>query len=170
MKINKDKKIELLVGKGSTQYTLHNPYLKEGRLIATNGHALVSIKAEEVENDTDGPVSVQGLKMARKACTRYVDDIELNLNGSEVLPMAGNATLPREDDNGFANVGRCLENIENRTFKVGLDAGLLLKLAKALGASGDRVELSFNPDDNLAGVVVRSTNDDDLGMIMPVRF
>jgi len=170
MKINKDKKIELLVGKDSTHYTLHNPYLKEGRLTATNGHALVSIKAEEVEDDTDGPVSVQGLKMARKACTKYTDDIEINLNGSEILPMAGNATLPREDDDGFADVGRCLENIENRTFKVGLDAGLLLKLAKALGASGDRVQLCFNPDDNLSGVVVRSSNDDDLGMIMPIKF
>ena len=153
--------------------------LKDGNITVTNGRTLCRHRVELEEGDTEGLISMEAVKAARKArsrisCNGRLDTREASFKRTELAE----GDFPNAD----IVVKGALENIEKTgTLVLTLNAKLLLDLADAMGASGaamgkasDRCIRLLIPTDldgktNLP-VVVRTLEGDDgpLGIIMPL--
>jgi len=175
MKLSKDCLIEKICSKDATRPAINRPFLdiKDGiaHLIGTNGRAIAVIPVEISQEDTQGPIPVDGLKAARKAARGKGAEIDAKANGS--FALATGQSFPREVDATFPNWRQVIPANRPFSFEIGLDAGLLFDLAQALGSDG-QVRLSFAGAND--PVVVRAMNgplkykDEVKAVIMPVRI
>jgi hypothetical protein len=108
-----------------------------GWLIATNGKALGVVQVDLVDDDTNGPVSVDAIKMARKQSKRIRELANLLTVNSvaKVLTKTGIVEMSRTayPDRSFPNVDAVMPKKEEADVVLHLDAKLLYTLAEAIG-------------------------------------
>lgn len=68
----------------------------------------------------------------------------------------------------FPDWDKLLDGVKEHPFRVGLNAKILMQVAKAIGS--DAVELAFDPDNSLRTIGVRALHGDGHGLLMPIRI
>lgn len=197
MRFKSSKKVqpELVAAKDASRPVLSLVHLNAEQSVVevTDSYMLARFPVDLTPGDTTGPIPVDALKAYRKPPNKH-RDVEIALNGTaEVRQIAGDVTddpyvtFPRESaEYTFPDCARLIpENLSD--FEIGIDAGLLYKLAKAMG--NERVRIRFtsapvrpgveNPSvdqpgpSNMRPYVVRpidATDDDAIGILMPIRI
>ena len=118
-------RIEEVTDKRESRFALAEPWLVGDRLQATDGYALASVKVELDKGDTDGPVTAEAIKTARKLkVDKIVANKDLDIRGVHLERAADGAT-PKSADTLAEN--------EEPAVTVRLDGALLFKLLKAIG-------------------------------------
>lgn len=175
----RNTKIESALDSKDMREHLSEPYLdvENERLVATNGKILTSIKVEVEPEDVSGYISKDALESARKIARKDKEDtIEIRANGS--LELKNGDKLNRPDLGTFPDIDYILDMVETdpaKTIRLGINAKLLLNLAKSLANATQVVILDFVIDDNNAvtsaiNVSVAKQGSDDKAVIMPVRI
>lgn len=155
---------------------LREPYFDGKRLLASNGHILAVVRTEKNEvagyTDTRGHVPTEILKAARKKGSDVI------LNGKAEAPLAG-LSLDRPDLGDWMKPSACasvIRKARRNTIKVGINAKLLLDLARAIneqtGKYDENVTLYINAEDSeKSAIFVRAgKGGKGYGAIMPVRL
>ena len=188
MKLSRHAEIERLcedVGTGRDFLAEVMLDTKHSALIASDGKALAFVPVTLEEGDTAGRISGESLKKARRDAGKKMDEISINVNGSVHCAGVGKPIYPRTevspDTRDFPDYGAVMPKWDGQSF--GIDAGLLLDLAKALGAHPDmggkaRVILTLpKPDEagkykgQIAGAIKVTVNGlESIGVIMPVQI
>ena len=169
MKIDKTYKLEKCVSTDATRQVLHHIRIErdgdKARAIVTDGQCLVSVPVTMDEEDTDGLLSVESLKAARKEKPKdspayiTVNGSEKTLDGTERRRPEG--TYPNWK--GIIPRGQEIEAVTT----ISLDAKLLLAMQEAMGV--DYVKLTFNGD--LSPITVNGgDNGQPFGVLMPFRI
>lgn len=185
---------ELVASKDASRPVLTRVHLNAEQSVVevTDSYMLARFPVELDEGDTSGPIPVDALKAARKPPNKY-RDVSIALNGNAEVRQYGEN--PAEPDTPYLTVPRDVEPYqfpdtlrlipENLSeFEIGLDAGLLYRLAKAMGNERVRIRFTNNPatgdgngnfgPSNLRPYVVRPadaySDDDPIGLLMPIRL
>jgi len=172
MILKKTKELNLIIDRKKGNDSLHSILLTEtNELIATDGHILAILHPELEEGDTPGRLPPEAIKEAKKQAGRHAENCVIDLTSNDKATLQNGATFSRDSSSYFPDWKRCIPNTKEHTFRTGLNANLLLKLAKSIGANGGMVELSFNPEKPESPIVVRGTGSgEDFGVIMPCRI
>lgn len=173
-----EAKIELATTEDKFRTTLQNVKLEGDRLIATDGHILASVAVQRYEEDTNGLIPAHAFQQARKLTKkkenkRDAHAVTITANGNvKVMDSCTKIELARPDFD-FPSTDRVLaDNAAERAAEITicLDAALLIRLAKALGAETDDgraiVKLWVTSADKAAYVEASNGN---FGLIMPCR-
>ena len=170
MQYNKNCKIELIASKDATRTVLCNPYLDGNNLVATDGRKLVCLPVQRDEHDTDGPISIEALKLSKK---RFDENATIYANGSyRVLTKTGIVQLERIPSVNYPNYKQILTNIKKDEYKtkVCFNAKFLFEIAQSLGTENVIIEIK----DNLSPIVVTSnclkTPEGAIAVLMPVSY
>jgi hypothetical protein len=168
MEIYKKYKLEKAVSTDMLRTNQHNIHVSKRQAMATNGHILAIVPVHNAKGDTDGWLSPDALKLARKVAPKSVDPITISLNGSQVLPDGTQMTRPGNDEHPPDISGILHSAQANRKFKIGINASSLKDLAEALGSELIMLEIG-TPD---SAILVRPihSKDGERGLIMPVRL
>jgi len=193
MKINCEYKPELLVSTEKRWVNSINQGCqltqdKNGKtvLVATNGHGLVAVPVTLEDGETTPPackITKEQLVRARKlAKASRQSEIEIGIK-NETLVFADNATEPVNLDDKYPAWEEITNDLPRRgedgVVTLGINAKLLLKIAEALGASNDQVQLSFKPEpedsdrykkgDVISMISVKRANGDEreIAVLMP---
>ena len=169
MRFNHDFQIHLSASTDAYRPHLNGVYLdaEKGRLVATNGTMLASVPCEVEHGDEAGILPADAIKAARKVAGAKGEP-GIACNGSAAVH--GGASYPRDKDVQFPPYEKVVPapSPEDEVV-IGLDAALLLKLAKSLGSKG-HVRLTIRKDDPLHPIRVEPTSGEDaFGILMPVR-
>jgi DNA polymerase III sliding clamp (beta) subunit (PCNA family) len=168
MQIDKKYKLEKAVSNDPTRTNLTNVYVTNHHAQATNGHILAIVPIKKEKDDTPGWLTTDALKLARKMLPKGVDNIQITLNGYQILP--DRTTLARP--NGELSPPKLFRILRqahsNRSFKVGINASYLKELSEAIGA--EEIALEFGKPDSAILVRPVHGNDGAVGLIMPVRL
>lgn len=200
MKIDTRYETERLVSKDATRPHLHNLHYDKGnqKLVATNGHAMAVVPVVPSDDDVAGWVTPDAMRAARKAAGKMSSG-EIHANGA--LAVKDGPTFPRPGALGvgfppYEAVIPGYRQGDAGTVTVGIDAALLLELAKTLGAHKTTQgcalvhltiklpDVTYRPDiipvreetehlvlgEMLDPMVVSVGNDPAVGIIMPVRI
>lgn len=177
MKVPRNAQVELCASDDPARYSINNLYLDtkiEGHpfLVATDGRMMAVIPVALEEGDEAGFVTAESLKAARKLTTTKAETISLSANGS--LKLANGVAFPRPaegGDNGtYPNWRAVLPDGKNRKFSVALDAELLVKIQRAMGASGVHLHFTDDVGPILVGPSSCKTEDSPFGVLMPMRM
>ena len=167
MQIDKKYRIEHCVSKDSTREQMNNIFVNKTHAMATNGHILARVPIELEKGDTEGCLSPEALKLARKVTPKNLGFAQIVLNGSQVMPDGTAMTRPT------ATPPPQTEKIVNeadagKKFTVALDASYLKDIADALGS--DRLVMSFGTP--TSAILIRPFEGDEgaLGLLMPIRI
>ena len=173
MIIDRTCEIERVVSADPSRANLIDAYLDtsggDTRLVATDGHCMAIVPVHDAADDTQGCIPPLALKEARRVQKRE-PQLRLAANGSVQLPDGRTYSRPTHEFPPWRQVSNPGGEIRAR---IALNAELLLRLARAIGAAGkDKkarvVELEIR--DPLDPVVVRTTNGNGArGLIMPCR-
>lgn len=182
MLLSKTYRPDLVVSKDEERPTLNAAHLhvETRRLLATNGHAAVSLPCHPKDGDTSGAVSLDALKHARVVARRKKAE-ELFVSADDALRTEDDAEFVRPVPEGttepFPDLSPLFDGLPQReagrTLTVQVNAALLLKLAKAMGL--ESVELTFNTDDVNGPIRVVACGHDSsdeaapVGVLMPLR-
>ncbi len=166
MEIHRKYKLEKAVSKDPHREQLHNIFIRGKKAIATTGHILAAVPVKIQKNDTPGLVSVDALKLGRKATPSGFDEIRIELDGKQILQDG--TTLPRPEGEPPSQLDSVIHDAQKkRKFKFGIDVGLLKDLCDAIGETEIILELQA-PD---KAILVRPYNNgDERGIIMPLRI
>ena len=175
----RNTKIESAVNPKDKRDHLSEPYLdvENERLVATNGKILSAIKVEIDPDDVSGYISKDALEVARKIARKDREDtIEIRANGS--LELKNGDKLNRPDLGTFPDIDNILDMLETdpaKTIRLGINAKLLLDLAKSLANATQEVILDLVVDENNAvtsaiNVSVAKQGSEDKAVIMPIRI
>ena len=175
----RNTKIESAVDSKEMRLHLTEPFLdvENKRLVATDGKILTAIKVEVEPDDVSGYISKDALVAARKIAKKYEEEtIEIRANGS--LELKNGDKFNRPDLGTFPNVDNILNNLETdpaKTIRLGINAKLLLDLAKSLANATQEVVLDLVVDENNAvssaiNVSVAKQGSEDKAVIMPIRI
>ena len=146
---------------------------EKGRLSATNGRVLAVVPATN-ENDHSGPVTTAALQSARKAAGKS-GSATIGLIGHQVT--AG-ASFERPQGIQFPAIDQVIpkHGSDDNVVRIGLDANLLLDLAKAIGATRNKqshvqLTIKIEKGTTVDAILVNhaSGHDEAFGVIMPVR-
>jgi len=174
-------KPETVVSKDKSRPVLTHLYLRItegesiGSLQATDSYKAVRIPVEVGKDDTEGFVSPDVYKAARKVTPKTAGGVEFEVNGGYTL--ADGTTHPREFQGTWPKLDEIMD-VPASTFTVGLNARFLFDLAQAFGS--DTVKITFtagrggsDPDplrpmkvEPIDGDLKGSSAD---GILMPVR-
>lgn len=176
MRFDKSKDPAAVAAKDAGRYAIQGVAVvgRDGGtfLAATDGRALTLVRASLDEGDNpDGMYPVAAFAAARKAAKRK-SDAALSLNGTARVEGDGAATE-------FAKVAGTFPDLDG-VVPTGapervlwLDAALLARIQKALGANGVAIEMRDDGRDRLP-LVVRpvytdgGTDDGSFGVLMPL--
>lgn len=145
--------------------------VKNKVLVATNGHAMAIIPVDLDATDTEGPVSEEAIKAARKAA---VDGAaEVVCNGHQVVPQG--PTFERPEACSFPDYEQVVPKDVRKS--VGVNAKLLWDACQAIGAFGSKdngdaaVTISFGGPLDPIRVEKHDalTNRTAVAVIMPMR-
>jgi DNA polymerase III sliding clamp (beta) subunit (PCNA family) len=168
MEIYKKVKLEKAVSTDILRTNQHNIHISKRQAMATNGHILAIVPVQSAKGDTDGWLSPDALKLARKVAPKSADPISIGLNGSQVLPDGTQMTRPGNDEQPPEVSGILHSAQANRKFKIGINATLLKDLADALGE--ELVVLEVGTPESAILVRPIHSKDGERGLIMPVRL
>lgn len=175
------QRLQLIASKDKFRYNINSVYFDNTNAVATDGRAMaiIPISADDKPNlplnrFINFPATLKN-KIAKR--------LAITSEGFNVLTPADSVELvPTETAGQFPDYKQVIPDASKLTFKVGLDASLLLELAKALGADKKKalVTIQFNPLDALSPMKVIVTKHDGAldseqvkdgyGILMPVRF
>ncbi len=184
MKIHKDCKLELAASKDASRHAIAEPFLDikdgKGQLIATDGRIMAIVPVEIDPDDTQGYLSSDVLKMARKLAKRS-DTCTVNLNS--VARLSADTQMPREggakDSDGripnYPNWRQVMPDVDREIkFSISIDANRLWLLAQAMGTQA--VTLQFKDAESIIAVLPtnapylnRCSNLDARGVIIPTQ-
>lgn len=173
MKIHKHFKIEAVTSRDTKRATLSVPYFRGGNLWATDGRAMVKLPVESDETDTEGWVSVDALKAARKLSGRR-DTVSIHLNGTATL--CNGVTFPRPNyetmGGNWPNCERVFDDAMGKEtkFSIAFDVKLLASIADAMGT--DKVRLEMTDENTVIRVypVIYAPNMNARGVLIPVKI
>lgn len=182
MKIKKSYKLEEACSTDATRGKICEPWIETNgesakfvtgigpRAIATDGRILAVVPVELQHEDRGERIAIKALKESRKAGGSKVEHAFISLETSHSI-AAGGAQYPvtQHTPPHMANILPG-ENRAPAIARIRLDASLLLRLAKALGANHDRVLLEISDEKDV--VIVRPMGEncnEAFGLIMPVR-
>ena len=153
-------KFEKAVDTKDIRHAIQNPYLdcEAGRIYATNGHYIVSLPAEDIENDTSGVLPVDAIKAARKNKTTNI-----SANGSVDV---GGISFPRQAEK-YPDVTSILERPENLTAPVKINAKYLALVAAVMAERNPVVTLEF--DSEGTRFFITPEHGDAIAVVMGIR-
>lgn len=178
IKFIKAHKIESAVSKDATRPAINHPYIRDGRLIATDGRILASIPIEGVEHEEQTELEgkklpAEALKAARKVGGNKEEFSRLNVTDDNRCEVAGGASFPLPDllpeAPKVAEIVSARKHLhEEDSFAVTLDVALVSKLAEALG---DQNITFIFPKEEPAGIITMlpESRNGAFGLIMPRR-
>lgn len=175
MKLAKTYKLESSVSKDDTRAAIMQPFIQNGRAIATDGRMLASvpIETEEGEEVNGMRIPLDALKAARKATLKIIPDLSLTLAEKSASVLSGasfpvlhfDVTLPKVAEIVSAKIEK-----EEAAFSVTLDVDLLKRLSEALGT--EKVTLCFKDEKSIITVLPSGLENRDnkaFGLLMPIR-
>jgi hypothetical protein len=181
MKIKKSYKLEEACSTDADREGICSPWIEPNgesaklvcgigpRAIATDGRILAVVPCELGHEDTGNRIAIKALKEARKVGGSKVDSAWLQTTEAASITREG-AHYPVSPVVPPKLNGIVPDETRKPAVSVRLDASLLLRLAKALGANCDRVLLEIVDDKEV--VVVRPCGEnlnEAFGLILPVR-
>lgn len=188
MRFKSDKKVqpELVAAKDASRPVLNTVHLnaEKSEVWVTDSYMAARFPIELDEGDTSGPIPIDALKASRKSPMKY-GTTSIALNGDAQVrvcdsdgsnPASPYLTVPRgAGEYTFPNLSELFpENIAE--FEIGIDAGKLYKLAKAMGDERVRIRFTMGGDgepSNLRPFHVRplgATDNDASAILMPIRI
>lgn len=181
MKIKKSYKLEEACSQDATRENICEPWIESNGesaklvigigpcAIATDGKILAVVPCELQHEDAGNRIAIKALKESRKAGGSKVEHAFVALTETHTV-AAGGAQYPVTQHRPPNMAGIVPDMGLPDGVKIGLDASLLLRLAKALGSQNDRVLLEISGESDV--VIVRPIGencDEAFGLIMPVR-
>lgn len=175
MKIAKIHKLEAVCSKDETRPGITQPFVQNGRCIATDGRMLASVPVETEEGeDVEGKkIPLDAIKAARKASGKLWPDMPFTFTESH-CSILGGASFPLHHVDvqapKVAEIVSARMEKEEATFSVTLDVDLLKRLSEALGS--EKVTLNFKSDKDIITVLPsgdQSRDNKSFGLLMPIR-
>ena len=174
MKLPGNCKIEKIPPvKDEYRFNMHAAELdvKGKRLVATDGHRIVSLPVEISETDVSGSVPPDAIRAAHKA--KKADTGESIECGERRLVVHGIRQITEfaRESQAFPNTAAAIPRPSSKAFRIGLNPKYLLEVAEAMN-SGTGVELVFGGElDPILIKPILSCGgvDDAFGVLMPVR-
>lgn len=161
MRIHKELRPELVASNDPSRFTLTAPWLDKaaGKVIATDGAVMVVLPVIDVaEQDEEGAyLTADALKAGRKAAGRIMDYAELVATRKGVtLPLNG-TVLPTDSALTEANPPNWKRVIPEDPggFTVTLDAELLVRLQRAMGATSVTLCFAAGKNPELCPMLVK---------------
>lgn len=161
--------------KDGTRYNLQCVYADKnaGALVATNGHIMVSVAADEIERDA--LISVDAYNRAHQLCSRSDDHAYIELLDGGTA-MRDGAVFP-DQPGEFPNWRQIQAADRSGKVPVTFNAQLLHDISKALGqGKTDGVTLWVDPDNTHKPIRVEiyaehcdEMNERTFGVLMPMR-
>lgn len=173
MKVRKTYRPEVLCCKDKKFHNLSDPYLNaaEGRLLATNGHALVSLPVETEKNERSRYVGRNLLKVGRALAGKVIDfEIEEDeIKGPGVLWPSEQMGRSFPD---VAGVMPTFKRGDKGTITLTLNARLLLQVAIAMGHElvAITAPITRAKDGHSGALLVHPVDSaaEELGLLMPI--
>lgn len=172
MKLNRTNKLEAACSKDLNRSGLIQPFIQNGRAIATDGKILASVAIQTTEGEeVEGKrIPLEALKGARKSTVKLAEKIELTL-GDKSCTIANGASYPVEfPENTWLPQTHEIVSYkltkEDSAFWVSLDVSLLERLSQALGT--EKVALCFK-DNKSAVTILPNEGGDAFGLLMPLN-
>ena len=175
MKLAKIHKLEAAVSKDETRPGITQPFIQNGRAIATDGRILASvpIETEEGEEVEGKKLPLDAIKAARKASGKLWADMPFTFSETH-CSIFGGASFPLHHADvvspKVAEIVSARLEREEATFSVTLDIDLLKRLSEALGT--EKVTLCFKDEESIITVLPSGTENRDnkaFGLLMPIR-
>lgn len=178
IKLLKAYKVESAVSKDQTRAAICHPFIRDGRLIATDGRILASVPIEGLEPEEEAEIEgkklpIEALKAARKVGGTREENSRLNVTDDNRCEVAGGASFPLPEL--LPEAPKVAEIIsvrkhpdEENAFAVTLDVALIAKLSEALG--DQNITFIFTKGDPLKIVtMLPESRNGAFGLIMPRR-
>lgn len=176
IKILKAHKVESAASKDQNRPAICFPFIRDGRLVATDGKILASIPIEglepEEQTELEGKkLPTEALKAARKVCGKWEENSRLNLTEDNRCEIAGGASFPLPELLPEAPfLGSILparkHPDEEDAFSVNLDVSLIVKLAEALGDNNVTFIFTKGEPRKMITMLPESRNG-SFGLLMP---
>ena len=177
IKLLKSQKIESAASKDTNRTAICHPFIRDGRLIATDGRILASVPIKNLEPEELGELEgkklpAEALKAARKIGGAREENSRLNLTDDR-CEVAGGASFPLPELLPEAPLLGCIlparkHPDEDDAFAVTLDVALIAKLSEALG--DQNITFIFTKGDPLKIVtMLPESRNGAFGLIMPRR-
>lgn len=178
LKLLKANKVESAVSKDGTRTAINHPFIRDGRLIATDGRILASVPIEGLEPEAQAELEgkklpIEALKAARKVGGTREENSRLNLTDDNRCEVAGGASFPLPEQLPEAPfLGAILparkHPDEEDAFAVTLDVALITRLSEALG--DQNITFIFTKGDAMKMVtMLPESRNGAFGLIMPRR-
>ena len=178
IKLLKAHKIESAASKDQNRPAICNPFIRDGRLVATDGKILASIPIEGLEPEELGELEgkklpAEALKAARKVGGNKEENSHLNITEDNRCEVAGGASFPLPEQLPEAPfLGSILPARkypdEEDAFAVTLDVALIARLSEALG--DQNITFIFTKGEPLRMVtMLPESRNGAFGLIMPRR-
>lgn len=178
IKLLKAHKVESAASKDSNRPAICSPFIRDGRLVATDGRILASIPIEGIEPEAKAELEgkklpIEALKAARKVGGNKEEFSRLNVTEDNRCEVAGGASFPLPDP--LPEAPKVTEIVSARkhlhdedAFAVTLDVALVSKLSEALG---DQNITFIFPKGEPAGIITMlpESRNGAFGLIMPRR-
>lgn len=169
MQIDKKYRLEKAVSTDASRENLANISVTRRHAVACDGKMIAIVPVKADEGDEAGWLTPDALKLARKVNPRGLDTIPIILNGSQELPDGSTLKRPSFDDINPPKILQILLHAHRgRTFRVGINAGMLKGLSDALGTEELILEFS-SPSE---AILVHPIHHEEgvRGVLMPVRL
>ena len=175
IKLLKTQKIESAASKDSNRPAICSPFIRDGRLVATDGKILASIPIEGIEPEDQTELEgkklpIEALKAARKVGGNREENSRLNVTDDNRCEVAGGASFPLPEllpeAPKVAEIVSAKLNREDAAFSVTLDLALLERLSEAIGCQ--KVTLCFKDNKSIITVLPYDANG-AFGLLMPMR-
>lgn len=164
MKFPKSSAINACASTDPARPVLNHVFLENGKLIATDGNVLACVPVEVGPDDTDGLVSVEAIKTARKLAK---NGLPATITCRDNLHFSDGTTMARP--NGNYPDWKIVTDTGKAQFKIALDIEELTRLASALSdGKSSTIVLSFK--DELSAIKVEGTIKGAFGVMLPRRF
>jgi hypothetical protein len=178
IKLLKTQKIESAASKDSNRPAICSPFIRDGRLVATDGKILASIPIEGIEPEDQTELEgkklpIEALKAARKVGGNREENSRLNVTDDNRCEVAGGASFPLPEL--LPEAPKVAEIVlarkhpdEDDAFAVTLDVALIAKLSEALG--DQNITFIFTKGEPLRMVtMLPESRNGAFGLIMPRR-
>jgi len=169
MKIDKKYRLEKAISKDESRENLANISVTRRHAIGCDGKMIAIVPVEFEEGDEAGWLTPDALKLARRVNPKGLDTIRIILNDSQDLPDGSTVKRPNFDEIHPPKMLQILLKAHRgRTFRVGINAGMLKSLSEALGT--EELILEFGSPDEAILVRPVHTEEGVRGVLMPVRL
>lgn len=178
LKLLKSQKIESAASKDQNRPAICHPFIRDGRLIATDGRILASVPIEGVEPEElcelEGKkLPAESLKAARKVGGTREEFSRLNVTEDNRCEVAGGASFPLpellpEAPKVADIISARKHPDEEDAFAVTLDVALIARLSEALGDQNITFIFTKGDAKKIVTMLPESRNG-AFGLIMPRR-